>query len=54
MGKNAPMHAKYGVDVTKGSIIVVRPDGYVGAIVLLSEEGWTALGAYFAGFLSKA
>lgn len=45
------MHAKYGVDVTKGAIIVVRPDGYVGAIVTLNEAGFKGLSDYFAGFL---
>lgn len=48
------MHAKYGVDVKKGSIIVVRPDGYVGAVVSLSEDGFDGLNAYFAGFMKSA
>ena len=26
-GKSHPMHDKYGVDVEKGAIVVVRPDG---------------------------
>jgi hypothetical protein len=51
-GTSAPMHAKYGVDVKKGSIIAVRPDGYVGAVVSLEEQGWLALNQYFAGFLT--
>ncbi|KAM0748654.1 phenol 2-monooxygenase [Meredithblackwellia eburnea MCA 4105] len=51
-GKNAALHFKYGVDTTKGSIIVVRPDGYVGAVVQLSEDGFEALNHYFAGFLT--
>lgn len=50
-GKNAPLHAKYGVDVNKGAIVLVRPDGYVGAIVSLDADGFEALNAYFAGFL---
>lgn len=50
-GKNAPLHMKYGVDVNKGAIIVVRPDSYVGAVVALSPDGFEAINAYFAGFL---
>lgn len=47
------MHAKYGVDIKKGSIIAVRPDGYVGAVVTLDGAGFEGLNKYFAGFLSK-
>ncbi|KAF7322151.1 Phenol 2-monooxygenase [Mycena kentingensis (nom. inval.)] len=49
---SAPLHAKYGIDVAKGAIVVVRPDSYVGAVVELSEEGWLGLEEYFAGFLT--
>ncbi|KAI5477274.1 phenol 2-monooxygenase [Pseudohyphozyma bogoriensis] len=54
VGKKAPLHAKYGVDVNKGSIIVVRPDGYVGAVTTLNEDGFKALDSYFAGFLKAS
>ncbi|KAJ7502456.1 phenol 2-monooxygenase [Mycena galericulata] len=50
-GTNAPLHHKFGVDMQKGAIVVVRPDSYVGAIVELSEDGWLGLNEYFAGFL---
>lgn len=30
----------------------MRPDGYVGAQVPLSQDGFEALNAYFAGFMS--
>lgn len=53
-GINAPVHRKYGVDTSKGAVIVVRPDGYVGAVVDLNERGFKAIDAYFAGFLSSA
>ncbi|KAK4700894.1 phenol 2-monooxygenase (NADPH), partial [Phenoliferia sp. Uapishka_3] len=53
-GQAAPMHFKYGVDITKGAIIAVRPDGYVGAVVALSEDGFEALNAYFKQFLTGA
>ncbi|SCV71893.1 BQ2448_4587 [Microbotryum intermedium] len=48
---NAAMHGKYGVDVEKGAIVCVRPDGYVGCVVTLGREGGEALGQYFKGFL---
>lgn len=51
-GTKAPLHAKYGIDVSKGSIIAVRPDGYVGAVVELSEDGFEGLNKYFAQFLT--
>lgn len=51
-GTSHPMHVKYGVDVYKGSIIAVRPDGYVGAVVTLDGDGFEALNAYFAGFMT--
>ena len=45
------MHEKYGVSVDKGALVLVRPDGYVGAIVTLDEDGFEAMNAYFAGFM---
>ncbi|KAK4050697.1 hypothetical protein OIV83_003423 [Microbotryomycetes sp. JL201] len=51
-GTDAPIHTKYGIDRTQGAIVVVRPDGYVGAAVQLSEDGFEALNAYFAGFMT--
>lgn len=53
-GTTGAIHVKYGVDVEKGAIIVVRPDGYVGAVVGLNENGFEALSAYFAGFLLRS
>lgn len=50
-GRTHPVHTKYGIDPTKGAIVVVRPDGYVGAVVTLNEDGFEALSTYFAGFL---
>lgn len=51
-GTNAPLHAKYGVDVSKGAIVVVRPDGYVSASVQLNADGFEALNTFFDGFLT--
>ncbi|PLW13284.1 hypothetical protein PCANC_17854 [Puccinia coronata f. sp. avenae] len=47
------LHSKYGFDEDEGGggIIIVRPDGYVGAVVSLSEPGWMAVERYFDGFL---
>lgn len=53
-GFNAPIHTKYGIDTQKGAIVIVRPDGYVGAVVALSEDGFEAANAYFAGFLTSS
>lgn len=47
----AALHEKYGVSLDKGSIVVVRPDGYVGAVVTLDQDGFEAMNAYFAGFM---
>lgn len=52
-GTHAPLHKKYGIDEKKGAIVVVRPDGYVGAVVDLEEQGWLALADYFDGFLLR-
>lgn len=30
----------------------MRPDGYVGAVVPFNQDGFEALNAYFAGFLT--
>lgn len=48
----AAVHNKWGVSTETGGIVVVRPDGYVGAVVPLNEDGFEAINAYFAGFLS--
>lgn len=54
-GKNAA-HTKLGVeDLNRGVVLVVRPDGYVGARVALEEGRGTvdALNAYFSRFCAK-
>ncbi|RUS25416.1 FAD binding domain-containing protein [Jimgerdemannia flammicorona] len=43
------VHKKYGVDVAKGAIIVVRPDGWIGACIEL--QNFQALDEYFGRFL---
>ncbi|CAK5281204.1 unnamed protein product [Mycena citricolor] len=53
-GTNAPLHFKLGVSLERGAVVVVRPDGYVGAVVELSKDGGLALNDYFAGFLGTS
>ncbi|KAM0328460.1 hypothetical protein ACHAQA_004867 [Verticillium albo-atrum] len=48
----AAAHAKLGLDEEKGGVVVVRPDGYVGVVVSLTEGPGTAdaLNEYFGAF----
>jgi phenol 2-monooxygenase len=43
------IYERYGISRGAGALVVVRPDGYVGAIAPLDELA--ALDAYFAGFM---
>ena len=51
----ASAHAKMGFDEDRGAVVVVRPDGYVGAVVGLVEGAGTteALNEYFSAFCTK-
>ncbi|KAK4207606.1 hypothetical protein QBC37DRAFT_92127 [Rhypophila decipiens] len=51
----AAAHAKMGLDQEKGGVVVVRPDGYVGVVVALTEGSATvdALNQYFGSFCTK-
>lgn len=51
----ASAHAKMGLDGERGGVVVVRPDGYVGAVVRLEEGGGTveALNEYFGSFVTR-
>ncbi|RDW75107.1 hypothetical protein BP6252_06249 [Coleophoma cylindrospora] len=51
----ASAHAKLGLDTEKGAVVVVRPDGYVGVVVALTEGSGTidALNEYFSSFTSR-
>ncbi|KAG8628061.1 hypothetical protein KVT40_003934 [Elsinoe batatas] len=51
----AAAHAKMGVSEEEGAVVVVRPDGYVGAVVKLVEGSGTvdALNEYFGTFSTK-
>lgn len=52
----AAAHAKMGLDFEKGGVVVVRPDGYVGAVISLTAGAATvdALNQYFSAFSSKS
>jgi hypothetical protein len=51
----AAAHAKMGLDEEHGGVVVVRPDGYVGAVVQLAEGPGSvdALNEYFSAFVTK-
>ena len=51
----AAAHAKYGLSEDEGGVVVVRPDGYVGCVVKLTEGSGTvdALNQYFSTFCAK-
>lgn len=44
-------HARYGVDIKKGAVVILRPDGWVGTLTELSQAAATELEAYFQRFL---
>ncbi|POW04532.1 hypothetical protein PSTT_10287 [Puccinia striiformis] len=54
--KMCSLHSKYGFDEGEngGGIVIVRPDGYVGSVVTLSEAGWMSVERYFEGFLIES
>lgn len=42
-GATEEVYNKYGVDTTRGAVVVVRPDGYVGTICAIGDgEGLTS------------
>jgi phenol 2-monooxygenase len=45
-------HARYGVDIKKGAVIVLRPDGWIGTGTILGREAVKELETYFLKFLS--
>lgn len=51
----AAAHAKIGLDQDRGGVVVVRPDGYVAAVVKLVEGKGTvdALNSFFSTFVGK-
>jgi len=47
--RGGQIYERYGISRSKGALVVVRPDGYVGAIAPLDDLA--ALDVYFAGFM---
>ncbi|KAL5121525.1 hypothetical protein ACEQ8H_000597 [Pleosporales sp. CAS-2024a] len=44
-------HQRYGIDVDKGAVFVLRPDGWVGTVVEMDEGAAGKLEKYFGRFL---
>jgi phenol 2-monooxygenase len=44
-------HRRYGVDVEKGALFVLRPDGWAGTVVQMDEGAAAKLEKYFGRFL---
>lgn len=44
-------HARYGVDLKKGGVVVLRPDGWVGTMTTLGDQAVDELEKYFRGVL---
>lgn len=49
--KDGSAHERYGVDLKKGAIFVLRPDGWIGTAVEMGENAVAELSTYFKGFL---
>jgi phenol 2-monooxygenase len=44
-------YANYGISVTEGAVVVVRPDGHVGTMAPVDNYGIQHLESYFGAFL---
>jgi phenol 2-monooxygenase (NADPH) len=44
-------HARYGVDVKNGAVVVLRPDGWIGTGTILGSEAVKELETYFSRFM---
>ncbi|QDS76866.1 hypothetical protein FKW77_003513 [Venturia effusa] len=49
--KDGSAHERYGVDIKKGAIFVLRPDGWIGTAVEMGDRAGDELGRYFKRFL---
>jgi phenol 2-monooxygenase (NADPH) len=49
--QNQTAHARYEVDVKKGAVVVLRPDGWIGTGTMLGIEAVKELATYFSSFL---
>lgn len=52
--ENHSAHRRYGIDINKGAVVVLRPDGWVGTIVSMDASAGAKLEGYFARFLDAA
>lgn len=48
---NGHAYEGYGVDPEEGALVVVRPDGYVGLVTSIAEQGWNEVAKWFQGVL---
>ncbi|GAW27210.1 putative FAD binding domain-containing protein [Rosellinia necatrix] len=48
---NGHAYEGYGVDPEEGALVIVRPDGYVGLVTTVAEEGWKEIAKWFQGVL---
>ncbi|PHH59588.1 hypothetical protein CDD81_2853 [Ophiocordyceps australis] len=46
-------YEKYGIDAHRGAMLVVRPDGHVGLVSSLDDEGRRKVGHWFDGVLRR-
>jgi len=44
-------HNRYGIDVRKGAIVVLRPDGWLGTLTVISGDAVEEMERYFRQFL---
>ncbi|CAK7222269.1 hypothetical protein SBRCBS47491_004808 [Sporothrix bragantina] len=44
-------YENYGIDRTRGALVGVRPDGYVGLVTSLDETGWPEVSKWLKGIL---
>jgi phenol 2-monooxygenase len=44
-------HQRYGVDIEKGAVFVLRPDGWVGTVVEMDGEAAGKMERYFSRFM---
>jgi phenol 2-monooxygenase len=47
-------HQRYGIDIQKGAVFVLRPDGWVGTVVSMDDGAAGKLENYFSRFLIGA
>lgn len=46
-------HDRYGIDVTQGAVVVLRPDGWVGTVLALNEKAGEGVKSYMRRILGR-